>query len=53
MTSKVQIPAPISEGARGEPQKLIRHFILEQFSKLANQEALGLNSRVKRTFVRP
>ncbi len=53
MTSKIQIPAPTTEGVRTEPKMLIQRFLLEQFDKLSNQEALGLNSRIKRTFTRP
>ena len=53
MTSKIHIPDPGNQGATSEPKDLIQRFIIEQSDKLSDQEAIRLNSRIKRTFSRP
>ncbi len=53
MNAKSQIPGPVEERVVSDPKDLVQSFLLEQFGKLSLQENLGLNSKVKRTFVRP
>ncbi len=43
----------VSDPVVNESKNIIESFIVEQFSKLALNENMGLNSRIKRTFSRP
>ena len=52
MDDKSEAKDPL-DGQLEKEIKDFQIFLLEQFNKLSLQENLGLNSRIKRTFVRP
>jgi len=46
-------PDPSEEKRPEEPSNVLQAFLLEQLRKLSSASNLGLNSKIKRTFIKP